>query len=66
MITMTETVTNGTLSFFFEQATSFVTWVITTMGTFLEFMLDNPICFAGLIISLAVTAVGTLRHLIGG
>ena len=58
--------TNATLSFFFEQATSALTWFVTSMGTVLSFMLDNPICFIGLIVSLVVAAAGMLRHLIGG
>lgn len=65
-ILMTEATTNATLSFFFEQATSALTWIITSMGTVLNFMLSNPICFIGLIVSLIVTVVGTLRHVIGG
>lgn len=47
-------------------ATSLLTWLITTFGTVLNFMLDNPICFVGLVMMLIVAAIGTLRHLIGG
>lgn len=47
-------------------ATSVLTWLITTFGTILNFMLANPICFVGLIVGLIVTAIGTLRHVIGG
>lgn len=61
-----DSTTNATLSFFFEQATSALTWIITSMGTVLKFMLSNPICFIGLITSLVVMAIGTLRHIIGG
>ena len=47
-------------------ATQLLTWLITTMGTVLNFMLSNPICFVGLVLSLIVAAIGTLRHLVGG
>lgn len=58
--------TSATLGFFFTEGTSFLTWLITSMGTILNFMLDNPICFIGLIMSIVVTAIGCLRHIIGG
>ena len=47
-------------------ATQILTWLITTFGTVLNFMLANPICFVGLIVALIVTAIGTLRHVFGG
>lgn len=56
----------GSLSTFTGFATEILTWLITTFGTILTFMLANPICFVGLIVSLIVTAIGCLRHVIGG
>lgn len=47
-------------------ATEILSWMITTFGTILNFMLKNPICFVGLIVALIVTVIGTLRHIIGG
>lgn len=47
-------------------ATSLVSWFITTFQTVLNFMLSNPICFVGLVMTLIVAAVGMLRHIIGG
>jgi len=47
-------------------ATSLLSWLVTTFGTVLNFMLANPICFVGLVMMLIVAAIGTLRHLIGG
>ena len=47
-------------------ATSIVTWLVSTFNSILQFMLANPICFIGLVVSLVVTAIGTLRHVIGG
>lgn len=63
---MDGTTTTATLEFFFTSATSFLTWLITSMGTVLQFMLNNPICFIGLIMSIVVAAIGSLRHIIGG
>ena len=54
------------LSTFTGFATTILSWLITTFGTILDFMIANPICFIGLILSLIVSAIGTLRHLIGG
>lgn len=58
--------TTATLEFFFTSATEFLTWLITSMGTVLQFMLSNPICFIGLIMSIVIAAIGSLRHIIGG
>lgn len=58
--------TAGDLSTFTGFATEILTWLVTTFSTILSFMLANPICFVGLIVGLVVTAIGTLRHLIGG
>lgn len=46
--------------------TQLLTWLVTTFGTILNFMLANPICFVGLAMMLIVAAIGTLRHIIGG
>lgn len=46
--------------------TQLLTWLVTTFGTILNFMLQNPICFVGLAMMLIVAAIGTLRHIIGG
>lgn len=54
------------LSTFTGFATTILSWMITTFGTILNFMLSNPICFVGLIVGLIVTVIGTLRHIIGG
>ena len=58
--------TAGSIGTFTGFATELLTWLITTFGTVLNFMLSNPICFVGLVTALIVTAIGTLRHLIGG
>lgn len=47
-------------------ATTLVSWLVTTMGTVLDFLLSHPIALVGLVLSLIVTAVGMLRRIIGG
>lgn len=56
----------ASISTFTSFGTDILTWLITTFGTVLNFMLSNPICFVGLAMSLVVAAIGTLRHIIGG
>lgn len=47
-------------------ATELLTWLVTTFTTVLNWMLAHPIAFVGLVMSLIVAAIGTLRHIIGG
>lgn len=56
----------ATISTFLGFGTEVLTWFITSFGSVLSFMLANPICFIGLVMSLVVAAIGTLRHVIGG
>ena len=60
------TSTAADISTFTNFATQLLTWLITTFTTVLNFMIQNPICFVGLVMVLIVAAIGTLRHLIGG
>lgn len=60
------TTTSADIGTFTEFGTTLLTWLITTFGTILNFMLANPICFVGLAMMLIVAAIGTLRHIIGG
>lgn len=62
----TEASSTADLTTFFGFATSALTWLITTFGTILNFMLANPICFVGLIFSLIGLAFVYLRSTIGG
>lgn len=64
-IVLTSTQT-ADISTFLEMGTSVVTWLITTFGSILTFMLANPICFLGLILSIVGTAFVYLRSTIGG
>ena len=64
-IVLTSTQT-ADISTFLELGTSVVTWLITTFGSILTFMLANPICFLGLIMSIVGTAFVYLRSTIGG
>ena len=56
----------ATIETFTGFGTTILTWLITTFGTLLNWMLANPIVFVGLAMSLIIAAIGTLRHLIGG
>lgn len=58
--------TPATLQTFTSFATDILEWLISTFGKILTFMIANPICFVGLIMSLVIAAVGILRHVIGG
>lgn len=58
--------TAADITTFTSWATSLVTWLVTTMGTFLDFLLAHPIALVGLVLSLVVTAAGMLRRMIGG
>lgn len=55
-----------TLSEFTTFATEILNWLITTFTTILNWLVGHPIALIGLIVSLIVMAIGTLRHLIGG
>ena len=54
------------VSTFTGYATTILSWFITSFKTILAFMLENPICFVGLIMALVISAIGMLRHIIGG
>lgn len=58
--------TAADINTFTGYATSILGWFITSFKTILAFMLENPICFVGLIMALVVSAIGMLRHIIGG
>lgn len=54
------------LSTFTEWGTSVLSWIISSFGTVLQFMLANPICFVWLIVSLIGVVFVFLRRTIGG
>lgn len=60
------TASNADVGTFLTLGTEVVTWLITTFGSILNFMLANPICFIGLIMTLVGTAFVYLRSTIGG
>lgn len=61
-----EAATTADISTFTGFASSVLTWLITSFGSLLTFMLANPICFVGLILSLIGSACVYLRAIIGG
>lgn len=56
----------ATITTFLSLASEVVTWMITTFGSFLTFMLSNPICFIWLVISIIGACLVFLRKTIGG
>lgn len=55
-----------TLELFTGYATDVLTWMITSFGSIITFMLANPICFVWLIVSLIGAVFVFLRKTIGG
>lgn len=54
---------NGSLSDILSAATEFVTWVITTMTSYLTFVTSNPVILAFFIITIAGAGVGFLMRI---
>ena len=50
----------STIGGLLEMATSVVTWLVTTMGSYLKFVTDNPVILIMAIIMLAGLGVGML------
>ena len=59
------TTQNADIATFISWAQNVITFIVSTMDTFLTWMISNPIVLIGLVLSLIVTAVGFLRHLLG-
>lgn len=51
---------SGDLSSILSAATQLVTWVITTIGSFLSFIIDNPVILVLFLFALVSFAVGML------
>lgn len=63
---LTSTEAGTTLSEFTTFATEILSWLVNTFTTVLNWLVGHPIALIGLVMSLIVMAIGTLRHLIGG
>lgn len=50
----------STIGGLLDMATSVVTWLVTTMGSYLKFVTDNPVILIMAIIMLAGLGVGML------
>lgn len=55
---LTSTAGNETLEGLLENATKVVTWIITTMGSYVTFIIGHPIVMVGFIITLAGVGIG--------
>lgn len=54
---------NNTLSSILSAATEFVTWVITTMTSYLTFVTSNPVILVFFIITIAGAGIGFLMRI---
>lgn len=55
----------GSLSAFLESATQMLTWLITSLGSILNFMFTNTACLIGLCVWLCIAAIGIIKRMIG-
>lgn len=55
--------TNNTLASILSAATEFVTWVITTMTSYLTFVTGNPVILVFFIITIAGAGIGFLMRI---
>lgn len=66
MVGIVATSTAGNLSNFTTLGTELLTWLVTTMGTILNFLLANPIALVSIIFGLIVAAVGMIFNILKG
>lgn len=57
---------NADISIFLEFGTSVLTWMLTSFGSIVTFLMTNPIAVIGIILSLIGTCFVYLRSTIGG
>lgn len=57
---LSSTPTEGSLDAIFSAATSLVTWIVTTLGSFLTFIVQNPVILVLFLMMLVSFAVGIL------
>lgn len=60
MILMSGSASSGSLSSILSSATEMLTWFITSMGSILNFIIDNPVCLMLFLILIVGSAVGML------
>lgn len=52
-----------TLAGLLEMGTSLVTWIISQMGSFLSFIIENPVILILFLVGLAGTGIGFLMRI---
>lgn len=57
--------TAGTLANFLTSSTEMLQWIITSIGSILNFMFTNTACLIGLCVWLCVAAIGIIKRMIG-
>ena len=55
----------GTLTNFLSSASEMLTWIITSIGSILQFMFTNTACLIGLCVWLCIAAIGIIKRMIG-
>lgn len=60
MILASSTPSSGSLTSILSAATELVTWIITSIGSFLSFIIDNPVILVLFLMMLVSFAVGIL------
>lgn len=60
------TPSTGDLSTFTGFADALLSWLVTTMGTILEFLLAHPIALVSIVLSLIVAAIGMIFNILKG
>ena len=55
----------GTLANFLSAASEMLTWIITSIGSILQFMFTNTACLIGLCVWLCIAAIGIIKRMIG-
>ena len=56
----------GDLTTFTQFATQVLTWFITSMGTVLGFLLENPIALWSIIVGMIVAVIGMIFNILHG
>lgn len=57
---------NVVYRFFLSLGTEFLPWLLSSMTTVLGWCLEHPVVFIGLVLTLIIAAIGTLRNIVGG
>lgn len=63
VLASTTSSSSGSMSGILETATTVLTWFITSMGTLLKFIIDNPVILVLFMIFMVGAAIGMLMRI---